>query len=144
MSYWIFTDVDRKSFKHLRMHRVHLADYGEPEWEDDVDKIQNFSCSVRHRADSTQEEREHHQSGYQWSPTRLYVGKREEEWQMEYDFPHQQKLRERFPDLDNKKLQWIEHESMQAFFDFIGFDYKARKYREAPLTSNRNCEILYL
>ena len=121
-NYYIFTEISVKSGSHNRLHRIPIPTPKEKGFYRTVLSLSAFNTGARKGA--SKEEKRIYRNNCCWTPDGLlYSGKREEEWISE-----QTRLAAKFPQLDERDKPKIEHESLWAFYEYIGFDYKKRKY----------------
>lgn len=94
-----------------------------------VGSLDSFTVGVR--AGVSSKDKKHHRTTPAWGPTALYSRQQNlEEWE-EVQGKFVERMRQRIPDwTDERALPRIRHESIKAFYQHIGFDYKSRHYRD--------------
>jgi hypothetical protein len=121
------------------IHKIPIPDVGEKGFYRIVGSWNAFSTGKRKGA--TKEERRKRHDGVCWAPTGLYYthDAHEEEWlekvrrQLEWvdertDLNDKQRA-ETKARVDETKFPTVEHASLYDFYDYIGFDRKARRYK---------------
>lgn len=83
-----------------------------------------------HRKNATKKEKESYRAGCVWAPSGLYYTNEfvEEDW-LKWNAERVERLKKYNIDIDETKLEVVEHENLFAFYDYIGFDRKKRIYR---------------
>lgn len=109
------------------LHRVAIPSPAEKGFYRAVGTLNSF-CYGGERANATTKERAVYRAGKCWKPLGdgsylLYYGMREVEW-----IRREQDFEERWPGKSKINHPKIDHASIWAFYEHIGFDYKKAKY----------------
>lgn len=112
------------------IHRIAMPDYDEPGWYTQTISLSAFHTGRRRGA--TAEERRTRRDGCCWAPGRLYycLHNREEDWHREQDRLQARMAEHGISYPDERQCETIEHDSIYAFYEHIGFDRKRRRYKD--------------